>query len=207
MDGNQRRFLDDQDWDHLLEKLTLHALEKLRRRFWRGEWGGMPPGGTEAADFASEAITDTYSGERSWNRDRHPDLINHLRSAVDSLISNAVRSSANKDRWADDEQLDLFSGTGDADIVFKAVSDREFVEGFMTYIHAETDLCAVVRCVVAGHLKREDIAEQTGMTASEVTNCGKRLARRLTDYSAKVYGPGRTKRKGATSRPVAGQRI
>ena len=71
----------------LLKRLTLHADCKLARLRWRGVQGGLPPQGIQGADIATDAITAVIEGTRAWDPKAQPDLLKHLRSVVDSIVS------------------------------------------------------------------------------------------------------------------------
>ena len=59
-----------------------------------GSRGGMAPGGIEAADLAAAAIVDILEGNRVWDPKAHPDLLNFLRSVVDSKVSPYAKLKA-----------------------------------------------------------------------------------------------------------------
>ena len=78
---------DSLDWADIFRRLVLFA---FRRRQLRGAPGSL----ADAEDLAAEAIRrllDTNFAE--WNRDREPDLLRHLGSTVNGLLSNELRGA------------------------------------------------------------------------------------------------------------------
>ena len=91
--------ISDRQWTVIMNRLTLHADNKLRRLIWRGVpglRGGIPAGGIRAEDLAAEAIVDLLEGRRVWNATRDPDLLNWLRDVVDSKVSHLVECKENR---------------------------------------------------------------------------------------------------------------
>lgn len=84
--------------ERLLERLTHHALCKMRRLTWRGAYiarGGSVPGVYEPYDFALDAIEKAVDGTRPWNREKGKTLESFLRSIIDSDINHLVDSVDN----------------------------------------------------------------------------------------------------------------
>jgi hypothetical protein len=91
------------DWPSLQQELRKYAEKKVAARKWRS--GAFLPKGLEAPDIACMAIVKTLngiigvddgSGRRAWNEEKNPTLLEHLLDAVDSEVSNLVRSTEHK---------------------------------------------------------------------------------------------------------------
>jgi hypothetical protein len=93
----------DLDWGRITLELGVYALAKVRRRGWqtaRREVGhsgdieeGSPslPRAKTVKDLVQGAVTKTLRGTRTWNREKHPALIEHLKSVIDSDVYTLVR--------------------------------------------------------------------------------------------------------------------
>lgn len=80
----------------LLKQLLEHAKTKLKHRCWRGQRGGVPPGGAEAEDVVVGILVKFREGKRTRNVARYPKLLDQLLAAVDSAIYAMVTREENK---------------------------------------------------------------------------------------------------------------
>jgi hypothetical protein len=96
-----------QRMDYRMEskRLLVHAIHESRRYLWRRGPGVAPlSGGREAllargaspADIVQQAMLLTMNGSRPWNQEKYPDIVNHLRWVIRSLISNLATSADNR---------------------------------------------------------------------------------------------------------------
>ncbi len=185
--------LTDEQWKELLERLTLHAANKLMRLSWRGARlakGGCPPGAAEAADFAAEAILSVIDGSRMWDAATQPDLLTFLRGVVDSKISHLVESAENRvtrrvlPRTDDDQQLTEAERVRSNDPSPDGlVADREWGQQFRAAIRKEleedTISAGLLDCLDAGYEDRGEIATLLGIQVEDVYNAQKRLKKRV----------------------------
>jgi hypothetical protein len=75
------------DWADTFSRLVLFA---FRRRQLRGLHGSL----ADAEDLAAEAIRRLFdSNYKRWDRVREPDLLRHLGSTVNGLLSNDMRAA------------------------------------------------------------------------------------------------------------------
>lgn len=194
MEETVRSTLDSQDWEPVLKRLVAYAHRRLKQMNWNGV-GGMSrpatPGGKDAWDFGMQAITDIFTGTRRWDPETEPDLFLYLTSVVNSLISNELRRKANRAEQPLDEAVeDLPDPCAELGI------QDDFAWDFLASIEGEPDLHRISECIVDGIIKRADIATHLGLTPIQVTNAGKRLVRRLTQFIAEREC--RVSRTGAT---------
>lgn len=91
------------DWPVIQLELRKYAEKKVAAKKWRT--GTFLPKGMEAPDIACLAVVKTLNGilgkegdkdRRVWNEVENPTLLEHLMDAVDSEVSNLVRSSEHK---------------------------------------------------------------------------------------------------------------
>lgn len=180
-----RRLLDQQDWSDLIERLTAHAVEKVRGLRWRGERNGPPVAGKQADDYALEAVKKVLTGERNWDCEAHPNLFRYLCGVVDSLVSNDVRGPDNQARMLDDKLSEVLSGRDQTEAVDEERQAEEFVNGFRAFLEKDEGDIALLRmvdCLLDGCTKRAEIAERLTLFGKDVTNMQKRLQRRMMEY-------------------------
>ena len=190
--------LSTTEQERLLDRLTDHALCKMRRLVWRGARvarGGSVPGGHEPYDLALEALSDALDGEsRDWNREKYPLLEAFLKSVINSKISNLVNLAENrrecrmapatgKDGAA--VQFDV-PGTGHDPLVI--LVDRESLPNLhaaaMKELDGEPLLLSILECMEAEIIKPSEIAEavtsaEKPVTVNDVNNALRRLERKL----------------------------
>lgn len=187
--------LNDDQWQELLERLSLHARYKLCRHCWRGlpvPKGGRPPGGVEAGDIAAEAITDVIYGSRKWNEDSQPDFFKFLCDVVDSKISHLVQSKENRvERRLKVQQSGEQEKDSDwpADKQFRpdqiALKDdlREHLRAFLTKeLEGDKLACGIFSCLEAGIETPKEVAEYLEVTIKEINNAQKRFRRAVAKY-------------------------
>lgn len=86
------------------KRLLVHAIHESRRYFWSRGQGAPLSGGRDAvlargaspADIVQQAMLLTMDGSRPWDQGKYPDIANHLRWVIRSLISNLASSSDNR---------------------------------------------------------------------------------------------------------------
>lgn len=91
------------DWNDLYPRLLLVAAGMLNRRAWRGKYFGPAPGAPTPHDFVHQAIEETMSGERVWNRD--VSLFQHMVGVIRSKISHLSTSQENKVTQREDDKI------------------------------------------------------------------------------------------------------
>lgn len=111
-----------------LQGLSLRALAFARRRarvkhWWLGTGGGLAKGRT-AEDIACEAMASLFGGRRRWDAAAQPDPWEHVKSVVNSLLSNLVRSKENRVNTRDvDDDAAVTSTTPESE--FLRAEDEE----------------------------------------------------------------------------------
>jgi DNA-directed RNA polymerase specialized sigma24 family protein len=85
-------FLNSHNWPDIIKRLTAYCEWKVSSgKWWRRNKDELAKG-FQPKDIVFEAINDLFSGERNWNRERYPTVIEFLKSAVDSEISTLIKS-------------------------------------------------------------------------------------------------------------------
>lgn len=100
-DPEYRKALEAQDWGAIMKELVSFASWKARKKGWAAatEKGrsSMLPGGRTFEDVAQEAIELVWVGEEGKRRwDMQGSLLDHLKGAVSSILSNTYTSSEKK---------------------------------------------------------------------------------------------------------------
>ncbi len=187
-----RQLLEKQPWKEIMARLLLYADNKMQRLVWRGSFGGHPPEGIQAKDLIQTVIEKVFSGNRTWNPDRHPDLVGFLMDALDSEISNLVRSFENR-RLRPEASLAegalerIDDVTPEVQLLNKEREgeSEDLLLSFLEFLTPDDELRKVVETIMDGIVKRADIAGHLGVTVAEVDARRKRLSRRVQEYRAK----------------------
>jgi len=114
-------------------------------------------------------------GKRNWNKEKFPDFKNQFYSALDSEISNTIKSNLKKhNQTYEINETDKVSTTN-------TFEDQQYLE--QIYIALEklgaTDEELILLEPILNKAKRDDIAKEFGISPQKVTNIKKRLTRKL----------------------------
>lgn len=182
--------------DEFMERLISFALRRKRAHYWRGVWDGHLPGGNEAKDIACEAVDDVLLGRRTWDPEKKPDLLDFMRSVVNSKISHLVESAENeKDELAlaatSKDGVDHFDTLPNKNAATAAIQlqekedeerNSELILSFYDFVADDKLLQGIVGCTIEGVTKRAEIAAALKVTEHEITNANKRLDRRFKEF-------------------------
>jgi hypothetical protein len=202
----QRR-LRWEDWGSLLPELVVFAKGEIRRRIWRGARCGVLPEGYDANSIAAEAITAAFRGEArlviGWTRER---LMRELQRKVSNLVrrlhklkeARAVRSEWEMLRpGVNGKRRSVFEGMkGKTQVAVDeaglAARDKVRKENELRIAESlEEELTGkLFGCLREGMVKRREIAARLGLSVEEVTNCRKRLDRKLEELGKAGTCPG-----------------
>lgn len=79
----------DKQGDSIVRRLSAYAVSRAGDYFWVKGIDALPGGG-DPVDVAVETIEKLIRGEHTWNREKHPDVLDHLKSRVDSALYHKV---------------------------------------------------------------------------------------------------------------------
>lgn len=189
----------------LLERLTHHALCKMRQLTWRGAYvrkGGAVPGGYEPYDFALDAIAKMLDGTRPWNKDRYPSLELALRAIIDSDISHLVscpeNAKARRLVLANNESAQAYEVPGTEPNPLTLVVDKDWQENYhkavMKELNGDAMLVDLFECLRAEIVSPEEIAQMLDKSVDDINNGKKRLRRKLENLDGKFPPPMRKAR-------------
>lgn len=186
-----------EDWGTLLPELVQYARREIRRRRWRGERSGVLPEGYDANSVAAEVITSALRGEArlemGWTRER---LMGELKRKVRNEVR---RLHKRQEAWRTRSEWEILApdGNGQPRSVFELIKgvaggidearlrkldrERKSAELMIAEKLRGGDELKLFNCLREGVVKRREIAARLGIGVNEVTNCRKRLNRRLEE--------------------------
>jgi hypothetical protein len=199
--GNLPNLSRDQ-WEELVERLTLHAHCKMAGLTWRGlrlSRGGSIPKGFEPEDMAQRAITAVIEGKRSCGPERTASFdafLDFLQGVVDSHVSQLVNSAENKQSRRLTEP-DENKATSAADLIYdpypppdKIVADREYMTRFreelLKELSGDARATDIFDCLEAGWLTKREMADYLGCPVEELYDAQKRYQRKVEKVRRKM---------------------
>jgi len=210
-----RELLESADWNHIILQLTHHASYRAGRYIRKPRSTGLP-GGKSPADVALGAIEKVWTGIRSWDPDKYPNLLTHLMWIVDSDLQHLFSSSEHQKTGrmpehgsaedlegerASDSERTLHSTfdpeTPEDQLLAKEERDLEqkLKTGLYSLVKGDQDLELLLLCFEEGLDKPESIAKETGWEISKVYNLKKRLLRTAAKVKLFSTGSGTSKEK------------
>jgi DNA-directed RNA polymerase specialized sigma24 family protein len=201
--------LQEADWKTIGIQLAAYARWKARNLHWRtGRTEDLAKGKTPE-DVAVEAIEKALDGTRALNLEAHDDLLDCLKSIVDSDINHLVKSADNfrqrRPRENEDgEELhakfefeaahhnynELISQQpGDPGDHVAKLDEREAegrIDRLLQTLADEKDLMEVLEVMLEGETKPKDIADRLKTSVSDINNRLKRIRRQALKNSISV---------------------
>ena len=179
MDSILRNKLSAQNWGEIMEKLYTHSIARIN---WFGLKSEIRMQGKESKDFAHEAVTLLWEEKRIWDDSKEPDIVNFLKSVINSLIYNMVKSKE-RDVFTG---KDLTEGINDSLFIDRMMEERlignEFLEKLEETMHGDPDMWLVFNSLIEG-LKPADIEDKYGIQIEKVRNIQKRLRRHIENIT------------------------
>ena len=89
MDKRTRELIEKTDWEDIIPKLTLYALNRLRLKYFDHDslLSGFFPKDI-AEEVVMESIRNLLDETRAWDPDEKDDLVIHLKTIIKSEISH-----------------------------------------------------------------------------------------------------------------------
>ena len=196
-----------ENWEEILPRLVLFADREISGRKWRGDSKGVLPEGADASSVAAEVVMKALQGKArlgpGWTLER-------LEKELRRMVSNEVRrlhklkeTGAMRSEWevvkpgVNGEARSVLAwipgGAGGTDLAELQAEDkaRQMADSRIAERLEGEDVRRLFLCLRTRTVKRRDIASKLGMSATEVTNCRKRLNRQLKELgipSWRVHG-------------------
>jgi DNA-directed RNA polymerase specialized sigma24 family protein len=212
-----------QQWTEITMKLTAYTLGFFRR-YGSSDvlvHGGdvavdsdvILPGGYSAADVSQEIVFKVLKGARSWDPEKHGDLLDYMISLVRSLANHCIRSWSGRfeivvedseelsaedliDRIAAadarEDRADLMSPEQLMPVNETEIEKRELIDLILNVASTDTELEQLVLAFLEDpNPRRRLIAAKLGKTPEDITNLVKRLrtkALKATKSQTKMLG-------------------
>lgn len=152
---------------------TLSAYARRRLYFWSHVYRRNASSTKEAADFAVEAVEDTFSGQRKWSLPEEGDvteaLVAFLKDIVESKIRNWLLRSESTNLSYESLSLDQPS----------ELLPNELLWDLKKIVEDDPELWPLLDLYSEGISKPANVAESLSLSVQEVRNRFKRLRRRL----------------------------
>lgn len=176
--------LESFNWKEIYLKLIAYADFKVSRRYFKD--------GSVRREIARESVQDSitklFNREKDWNRERYPDVIEKLKSMIDTYFINYFNQNYYKQRTfleigPDDGELkDIFDNISNEEDLLKIHEENEIYEMYITQfidaLQGETDLETLFLEMLAGKQNKE-IAKSLGWEITKVANLKKRIRRTI----------------------------
>lgn len=179
----------EQDWQKLLDRLTVHAQRKYVKLGWFSNGRYRSPQGQDPEDVAAEAIIRTIDGRRIHDEKKCPDFYYFLKGCVDSIISHSIDSKEAKITESmpsivtdkgEIKEIELEGCEASPLIICTKKDLAEKVEFILRKAFEQDEIvCGILDCLDAGIDKRSEVAEYLEVSLKEVDNAKKRLRREV----------------------------
>ena len=175
--------LDSQDWKSIIVKLTAHVSYRLFTLKDIKMLEGKTP-----YDIAIEAIEKLYTGERTWDYEKYPDILNFLKYNIIKSMTNNLFKTINKksivfiknnENFNEDIEYDFFSKFGIEGELERELYAKELLDDIEKELK-DGDEWQIFNYRLDG-LKNSEISVELGIPINEVENIMKRIKRKLTD--------------------------
>lgn len=162
------------DWPDLLPKLHYYSINKLQRFPALAERFNVNALATQLAD---EAIKQLWTEERAWDLGKYPDVMKFLKSTVDSLRSNFLRSKGVAATvFLSEEHEDTIPGqSADPESILIA---KEIKMQLKNLFSDEPFGFQVFECIV-NRIPPREIGKEINLPVTEVYNIIKRVKRKI----------------------------
>ena len=187
MDDAVLELLLQQDWPDLSVRTLRYAQKKIQRLHWVTGSGPCPnlPGGLSSEDLAGEAIAKLWSGARTWDPVKQPELLKLLYDIVDSLVSHLVESSEHRIR-KNEISPEVLDATPSPQSTNEKDEDAEqlFFAQALAALQDDAVLVQVFELCFDGVTKPAEIAEHLGLQPNQVSRLKEKMKRRLDGLRA-----------------------
>lgn len=177
MNQETLKTLNSQDWKTIMTKLYAHAIFRLN---WFGIKSETRLQGREAKDFAHQAVTLVYGGDRNWDPMKEPDLVKYLKQVVNSLISNLLKSEENKRATAADLTDEVNDGSLFDNMFEQKLIGDDLREKIEDTLADDSDMWLVFTSLAVG-MTPLDIFKKYGTEIEKIRNLQKKLRRHINN--------------------------
>jgi DNA-directed RNA polymerase specialized sigma24 family protein len=209
--------LQQADWNSIGIQLAGYARWKARRLRWRTGGAEDLAKGKTPEDVAAEAIEKALDGTRALNLETNEDLLDCLKSIVDSDINHLVHSADNIRQRPVSENQDgeelrdkmefeaahenynelLSQQPRNPEDHLSNIDEQEAerrIDNLFKSLADEKGLTEVLEAILEGETKPKDIADRLKTAVSDINNRLKRIRRHAYKISSAVI-PQKTQRE------------
>ncbi|WP_094551742.1 hypothetical protein [Rubricoccus marinus] len=129
-----------------------------------------------------QAIAQTIEGSRAWDPETYPDLVDHLRAAVDSITSNLIQRAEHRHRvpeTVEDRIGGVVVAEADPETALADGECADALEAICAEVVGDDDRYEAVRMGIEDGESRSVVAEMIGTTVKEVYAMTKTFVRRM----------------------------
>ena len=176
--------LASEDLEMICAVLVSYTVNRSRMMYgWYTDESGMLPNSMSPVDIVHTAIQQTITQERTWNEEKHATLLLHLKSTVNSLLSNTYRSWINRyvSRYDSEKMARLPDHSHEGTI--RHVLIQRVVQKLRERMVDRPELIEVIDAILEGYEKPREIAEQIGVEADEIYKRMRRIRRLVFNYA------------------------
>ena len=191
-------FLNKQNWTLITKRMTVYAEYLKMKKHWNTNDKDLAKGQTTKS-LVHEAIVKVYTGVRTWNREKEPDLVrflcsNVLRSMIYNLsvskenqLNNPALVRVGNDESLFDDPVPLVETYADADNFENEIFAQELLATMNSKLTKDPDASIVFQEMLKGK-QNIAIADDLGLSVREVENVKKRVRAALKEIpAAKEY--------------------
>ena len=193
MDEKILEELEQADWNRIYRELPKYTYLKVKRLSWRNQSYENLPQGKTPLDIVQEAIAKVFNGTRQWNPDEI-DLLNYLKTVVDSLVNHLVESKNHKilQRLPETENgvsleevlpLDASSLSSrpktPEEILLEQEREEQVWSEIIDAADGDVELEILVDSIMEGNSKPAEMAEEKGIDVQRIYQLRRKLRRRM----------------------------
>jgi hypothetical protein len=188
INNDKKGKLDSYDWESISRVLLDHTLLKVNKAYWRSGRANLP-GGNQVKDIVVDSIGAVYLGERNWNPEDEPDIVEYLKGVVDSKVSHLLERYDHKHQQyklgggdtsvttAEDSPIPDLEDVGQNPLS-EAIA-QDWWNRLWKASGDDEDMQFVLICFEEGVTDRSGLAEKLGWEVIRVDNTLKRIRRHM----------------------------
>ncbi|MCK5214208.1 MAG: sigma-70 family RNA polymerase sigma factor [Candidatus Omnitrophica bacterium] len=175
-----RENLDDQNWQELLPRLLRFCIYLIYAKTGQSTSKDHVNAGKLAEDYVMDAIIKVYKGDRKWDPDKYPDLLQYLMGVLRSQIGHEHQKLSNRclvfiENLGDNKKAKIMAAKTDF------LKTQELLSEFLRFISDAPKLLDFTTYLVEG-LRPREIAKRMQLSPHEIYNIRKVIKRRLCEF-------------------------
>jgi hypothetical protein len=173
------------DWEQISKALKSRTVRRLQVRCFRGQFGGVVPGGHEVEDFIQAAIAETFTEVAKWDC-KQVSLVKHLWKIIARHIKRyGSRHESRREKRSTTNPDEATSHVADVSQAQQTcypepeelAAERREAERILEKFRGHRDYEIIEVIITKGVYMPLDIAAKLDISVDEVNNAKKRLKR------------------------------